>query len=613
MSLRRPLLCACYATLALAVSVLPSCISDSTAPGGADSGLVIPSSDGGGSSDAAEPGDAGGSVDATLADAQPDTGSDGAPGAETGSDDAGADVAAIPPNITSFTVTPNVIPTGATRTVTLAWTVTGASTLSISGIGVVTGTSTTTSVSAATTFTLTATSATNGIATADAPVTTAPGLYIDAVNGHDGAPGNGTAGNPYQTVAKAGSVATTGETIYALAGSYTLQTSAVNLADGVGVEAITYGTVTFAPASGNSYGLTFAKSGFVHGIVMKSSFVNVSAGTVAIDGVQFSNIADPGTTGASGINVSATGIAVVTPGGLTNYLGASISSYASLVGAGQLEIHGGALNNAGANAFDGSALISAQGTAQLLLDGVTIDNALTSAIVTGATPQVTLENGTLISASAGHGGSAWSLNINNGSPTFIIDNSTITGSPATGIYVNGGSTPSLTFRNGAVVEKSVGAGITFQGGGGTSTLVFQNARISQNGAGGVALAGGIYNLTMRGTQIIDNVKDGLSGTPLPGSVIDLGTGATAGGNTFSGNAVSAASSSNVNLSASLSAADLTVSAIGNTWDPTANGASDAGVFPDATTFSAPPTVSGKNVQLTQSGTVTFHLLMPVTP
>jgi hypothetical protein len=497
--------------------------------------------------------------------------------------------------------------------VTLSWSVTGASSLSISGIGAVTGTSTVTSVSAATTFTLTATSATGGVAMASAQVTTAPALYIDVTNGHDAAPGDGTAAHPYQTVSKAGSVATSGQTIYALAGSYPLQTAAVNIADGVGVEAVSAGTVTFSGASGTSYGLTFVGGGFVHGITMDNAFINVSAGKVTLDGVQYTNIADTGSSNTSGINVSATGHVVVTPGGLASYIGAAVSSFADVSGTGQLEIHGGALNGAGKNAFDGSALIGVTATAQLLLDAVTIDSAKTSAVVMTGNPTVTLENGTLIRASAGTGGSAWSLNVNSGTATIVIDNSTITASPSTGLYVNGGSAPSLTLRNGAVLEKSAQTGISFQGGPGNSgTLTLDHARISNNGGSGIALGDSVYTVTMRSTQITNNTADGFGASIETGSVVDLGTSSMAGGNTFTGNAAASTVEANVDLTADLSTADLTVNAVGNTWDPTFNGANASGLFPAGTTFSAPPTVTGKNVRLTQGGAAD-HLILIAAP
>jgi hypothetical protein len=574
----------------VAAAVLPSCFSSTDPHSGP--GVMTPI-------------DGGDEPAVVTADASPDV---------LSSEDAAAEAApGVSPVIASFTVTPDVIPVGGPRMVTLTWSVTGASSLSIAGIGAVTGTSTVTSVSSATTFTLTATGPTGTPATATAIVTTAPGLYVDVTNGQDVAPGDGTAAHPYKTISKAGSVAVSGQTIYPLAGNYPLQTAGVHLADGVGIEAVTPGTVTLAPTSGDSYGLTFAGSGFAHGIALSSAYINVSAGTVNLDGVQFANVSDGGSANAAGINVSATGHVIVTPGALSSYTAAAVSSFAYVAGSGQLEIHGGALDNGGPNPADGSALISASGTARLLLDGVTIDSAKTSAIGLGGTPTVTLQNGTVINACAGTGGSHWSVNVNNGSPTIVIDASTIKASPGAGIYVNGGAAPSLTLRNGAVVETSSGPGIEYQALSATGTLTLDHAIISGNSGAGITMGSGTHTVTMRSTQIINNTGEGFDADPSPGSVIDLGTSASPGGNTFTGNAAAVAGSANVDFVTGLTAADLVINAIGNTWDPTANGADATGHFPAATTLSAPPIVSGKNVKLNQGGTATYFLKLIATP
>ena len=86
--------------------------------------------------------------------------------------------AQAPPAISSFTATPASITAG--QSSTLAWVVSGATSLSISGIGAVTGTQITVTPSATTTYTLTATN-TNGSVTAQATVTvTAPPPVISS-------------------------------------------------------------------------------------------------------------------------------------------------------------------------------------------------------------------------------------------------------------------------------------------------------------------------------------------------------------------------------------------------------------------------------------------------
>jgi|GEM_PF-3588868 len=78
-------------------------------------------------------------------------------------------VATVPaPTIQSFTATPGIVAAGSSST--LAWSATGATSYSISGIGTVTGTSRVVTPTATTTYTLTATNAT-GSATASVTVT----------------------------------------------------------------------------------------------------------------------------------------------------------------------------------------------------------------------------------------------------------------------------------------------------------------------------------------------------------------------------------------------------------------------------------------------------------
>ncbi len=137
--------------------------------------------------------------------------------------------------------------------------------------------------------------------------------------------------------------------------------------------------------------------------------------------------------------------------------------------------------------------------------------------------------------------------------------------------------------------------------------------ISGNGTGINFNSNVAYNVVMRGTKVINNTNDGIKGVIGAGATLDFGHAGTPGGNTFSGNAAAAGASSNMNLTAVLTAADLVMNAVGNTWDPTANGANGAGLFPTTLTLMAPPTVTGKNVQLTQQGTATFHLQLVLAP
>lgn len=95
------------------------------------------------------------------------------------------------PTISSFYASPTSITSG--QSSTLSWSVTGATSLSISGIGAVTGTSVSVTPTQTTTYTLTATNA-QGSVTANATITVTSGtppssglrfFYVDYLNGND--------------------------------------------------------------------------------------------------------------------------------------------------------------------------------------------------------------------------------------------------------------------------------------------------------------------------------------------------------------------------------------------------------------------------------------------
>ncbi len=95
------------------------------------------------------------------------------------------------PAIASFTATPEILSTG--QNTMLAWTVTGADSISLSGLGTVTGTSVSVSPAATTTYTLTATNAA-GSATASATVTVNPAPQPPAIASFTATPAIITAG-----------------------------------------------------------------------------------------------------------------------------------------------------------------------------------------------------------------------------------------------------------------------------------------------------------------------------------------------------------------------------------------------------------------------------------
>jgi hypothetical protein len=456
----------------------------------------------------------------------------------------------------------------------------------------------------------------------------APGTYIDANNGND-TTGNGTPLKPFQHLYKASTVAVSGDTIWAAPGTYPFDTNFVSLADGVGLQALTAGTVKVTTQ------VTFAGSGFARGILFDQAPVIVSTGVVNLDAVQLNRSVSG--SGAAGIKISGTGKVVLTPGGVTNYFGdAATVNFAMLQGSSRLEVHGGAFRDSGSSGFSRDWLFSVVDSSSLLLDGVTIERCHVNGMQVYDWAQVTLQNGTVMHNCAQDSSSSDYTAILVGSsgasptpsPSVVLDNSTITWAspspaptqPTIGIDVtqNVAYAPSITLRNGSVIEFNKLHGISMTSSYGSLTI--ENSRISSNGGDGVVynasttaalsvsgstitanagsgirlVGSAVFMAKVRNTQITNNTNAGFWDSDLPvTSTIDLGKSGDNGGNTLTGNAVGSNQYGNVVLVAH---GDATYYAFGNTWNPNLQFTDGSGHF-----TGSPGTLSAPQGSLTYYG------------
>ena len=132
-----------------------------------------------------------------------------------------------------------------------------------------------------------------------------------------------------------------------------------------------------------------------------------------------------------------------------------------------------------------------------------------------------------------------------------------------------------------------GSGISWQGVAGTS---FDIAGSSFTGNGtGISIASSGGSLKLRNSTVSSNTGDGvaLSG----GLVVDLGTATDAGGNTFIGNT---STGLHINLGAVGPA-----QAVGNTWNPSVQGADGAGHYASPVQKTGP--ASGTNYIIGNAG------------
>lgn len=525
------------------------------------------------------------------------------------------------PTISSFTVTPDALAAGS-GSVTLNWASTGASSLSLdNGVGDVTGlTSKVVNVTANTAFTLTATNAT-GSTTSQASVTvaTSSDRFVDETNGLDA--NICSSALPCKTIAKAMTGIPSGATVYLADGifSYNVQLD-VTIPDGVTLRAIHPGAAIIQGRNVNATG-----SATINGVVLGmkpspyiacaslSASASTGTPTLTLVGVQLSECGN--------IAIAGTVKAVMSPGILVSgAYTANLNGYITLIqlsGTAELLIQGGTIdgNNTGQPSYGGGLLII-QGSSKLTLDAVTVKNFKAQALVLANSSNIVLQNNTLIDHVGGTGDCVASAAIViGGAGNFSMDHSVLSNTPSVGICVAAFLTnPKLNFVQ-STITKTAGAAISSASGfiGTAATITADGLSLLNNVYGihwvGTASSGfDLKNLTVTGSTQSGVVLWGASSFKLRGSNLsnnaihglemhetvaaDLGTTASPGGNTFTGNASS-------NIASRVSSA-ITVNAVGNTWLASEQNADANGHY---TASNIPGPVSGKNFLLEFASTL----------
>ncbi len=524
------------------------------------------------------------------------------------------------PSLANFNAAPASLPSGG-GSVNLTWNATNASTLSIdNGVGDVTGLiSKTINVSASTVFTLTATN-TTGSTTSQTSVTvaTSSDRFVDEANGLDA--NVCSSALPCKTIAKAMTGIPSGATVYLADGvfSYGVQPD-VTIPDHVTLQAIHPGA---AVIQGRNVIVT--GSATINGVVLGmkpspfSTCASLSASastgtpTLTLVGVQLSE--------CGGISVAGTVKAVMSPGTLvggsytTNLVN---STPIHLSGTAELLIQGGVVdgNNTGQPSYGGGLLI-AQGSSKLTLDAVTVKNFKAQALVLAGSSNIVLQNNTLLDHVGGIGNcETGAAIVIAGAGSFSMDHSVLSNTPGIGICVASLPTnPKLNFVQ-STISKTAGSAISSASGFiGTTATVTADGLSLLNNANGILWVGtasssfDLNNLTvtgstqsgivlwgassfkMRGSNLSNNAIDGLELYETVAA--DLGTAASPGGNTFTGN-ISAGIASRVS-------SGITVNAVGNTWIANQQNA-DANGHYTASTVSGP--VNGKNFLLEFASTL----------
>lgn len=497
------------------------------------------------------------------------------------------------PTIASFTATPATLPVGGGN-VTLAWTTTAADTLSIDqGVGAVTGGSVVVAVTANTTFTLTATSAA-GTVTAQVAATVAAGSdrFVDLAAGLDSNPCTQAA--PCQTIGKAVMATPAGSTVFLADGVYPSTQGPVTLPDRIGLQAIHPGAATLAGITVNVAGSSSVRDvvldlgGASCGRIVAQSTTGTPA--LAIDGV----LIRCASALLVGGNVAATMTPGVLPGGVyTQALPSGAIPILGLQGNATLLVQGGTIdgNGLGSPAFGGGLLLVLQ-NASLTLSGVTMQNRTATGIALADTASLVLKDGSVIDTVGVAGNCAvGSAILIAGAVHVTLDHAAISHSPNAALCVRSGS-PAATISLAAATMNANAVGIASEiGSGSTATLTATGLILTGNGYGiswggttgsafdiadstitgnGIGAQFSVVDgsFRLRGSNVSNNSDTGLA--LFIGAVADLGTQASPGLNTFTGN-------TNADVKANLTAGRA-FTAVGNTWNASVQGADASGRY-----------------------------------
>ena len=525
--------------------------------------------------------------------------------------------------IASFTATPSSLPAGG-GSVTLNWNTSNASTLSLdNGIGVVTGTSKVVNVSASTNFTLTASNTTGGeTKQANVVVAATVDRFVDPLAGLD--TNSCAQAAPCKTIGKAMTGAPSGSAVYLADGSYPSSNSAT-IPDGVALRATHPGAALL-----NFVTLTATGSASLNGLVFDfvgSSCSSITAAsstgtpTLAITGVLFK---------CGGVmNIGGSVKAVMTPGLLANgqytALAAIYTNLLNLSDTAELLVQGGILdfNSFGQGQY-GPGMLNTTGSSKLTLDAVTVRNLKQQAFVIAGSATVVLRNGTVIDhvGDAGDCGAGGAIVVSGGG-TLTMDHATVSNGPNAAICIGAGTTQLPTIQltqstisgmagtaiatapingpNGNLTADGLalinnGRGMHLLSGASPAlSLTLSNLTVTGNSAGGITLSNGV--LTLRNSTLSNNGAEG-GLTVYADSTVDLGTTASPGGNTFTGNTGAQFNS--------IVTAGRTVNAVGNIWKPSVQGADANGRYSLPPTFTPVPKVgptNGANYQIYNASTL----------
>jgi hypothetical protein len=424
------------------------------------------------------------------------------------------------------------------------------------------------------------------------------GLYV----GPTGLDTNGgTPESPFLTLAHALSVAAKGDTVVFLDGSYP-PVAGVNVSDGVNLKAQHTGLATL---DCNATLLTFSGSSRVEGLTFSGCPQPIVAKTSGkLDLVAIKLVTAGATPGA--VHIGGTVQATLTAPATHVYTQGGANLF-YVDGDASLSVNGGIFKEVGQGGFTGNGLFRTAGNANLALSNITAVDNLQTLVATEATSKATLDH-VIVDGLGPHVAyirnssqltvtdSRFALKANApqryecirselyAGPGFI----SLTRTELTGcsVGINSIMPPALTLVDSKIHHNDV-LGIDLGSGQGTAntpSLTITNTEITDNATVSPTLsigarfsvAGTVLTAKLRGVTLKGNggTKPNTEGMRIeagPGSSLDFGTLASPGGNTFQGTPLGVALFF-------IGPAGLTVQAVGNTWTPIIQGASQQGTY-----------------------------------
>jgi hypothetical protein len=425
------------------------------------------------------------------------------------------------------------------------------------------------------------------------------GTYVDCENGDDA--NDGMQATPFKTIEKAASVATSGQTIWVLDGvcskdtepKFNLTNGEIEIPDGVSLKAVNVGAVTLTGIDGyRSAGLKFLGSGAVSGFkfVLFGRAISASSGTLSVTATTFDDVYQ-----GMPLTLSGTVQATLTPGGVSNYVGANQRGVAEVSGTAKLTISGGTFDGALASGISGASLLVAREQAEITLDGASFVNSTAIVAAASASGKISIINNSVLRGIASavsltgtaqltvdssriENATGAAITTANGTPTILLSNSTITGGARNAIVadVYSEGRPIITITDSKLNDNQGGIYLNYGG-----TVDISKSEINDNDDGVAGCSYGIYfnngstvsSLKLRETSVQRNCLFGLWLDGPAGSTFDLGRGNDLGKNVITGNTTGTTPKTNLRLNASVA---LTVYAAGNTWTAGAQGAAAAG-------------------------------------